>query len=641
MSLVAFSSKPEDDKQYKTFAAALAAAKESLELLSSSQMAVRLARENNPDSVAELQLQADQEKQTAERLVNKALDLSDSKTPTDDLNAARYYLCWLSWENGQYYDAAVLGDYLATRYPDGQFAASAARIALSAYQQLIRQSNSAKQPAGEKTTPSPFASDRLAALAELMASRWPDSPESASAVNVLVSDAIADGRIADAEALVARLPEASRTTAELSLGATQWEQYVKQTANSKTGPDAKAVTLRDKAGARLASGFAGLKKGGRPTTAATAAALYYSRFLLETGDVSKALAVLEDKKVGPLTLVTAGDEVASALPLVQETLKTALIANLLSSPPRRSEAAGLMDALEKSAATSPENDRTVTLAYVAVARQLQKQIATVATSDHADDVPKLLAALDDVLRRIAASPQADQWAIHVWLAAAQLDIGKAMPGREQSSHLKVARKAYEAAIAEAEQDPRKAPSADAELAVRLRLAETLAALKEYDAALKQYEKLLLAKPNSVELQKAAATALQAQGAAQRDPKPLELAIHGTLPQKDGKNLIWGWLQIAKIADVQVQRAKRATSDPNASILAERFRDLLFEARYNVSKARFDAAMLNEPPVRQKQLIVARQSILLLSGQHPDLGGQRWKEMFDKLLDQIKAEEEKQ
>ena len=61
--------------------------------------------------------------------LRQAVSLSDNKTPIDDLNSARWYLCYLLFDSGQYYDAAALGEFLARRYPDSLPARRAALIA--------------------------------------------------------------------------------------------------------------------------------------------------------------------------------------------------------------------------------------------------------------------------------------------------------------------------------------------------------------------------------------------------------------------------------------------------------------------------------------------------------------------------------
>ncbi|MEM9657076.1 MAG: hypothetical protein AAF961_01835, partial [Planctomycetota bacterium] len=136
VSLASFRQAPSSEDPPESFEEALAAGKTSLEVMNSAKLAMRLARENNPAAVEELEQQAAQGQREALRLLQTALRLADDESSTDDLNAVRYYLCWLYWEEGRLHDAAVLGRYLATRFPDSQYARGAAKVALAACEKL-------------------------------------------------------------------------------------------------------------------------------------------------------------------------------------------------------------------------------------------------------------------------------------------------------------------------------------------------------------------------------------------------------------------------------------------------------------------------------------------------------------------------
>ena len=70
----------------------------------------------------------------------------------DDLNTIRYCLAYLDWAAEDYYDAAVLGEFLARRYPDGPERQRGAEIALKAYARLCgelrRATIGSSRPAG-------------------------------------------------------------------------------------------------------------------------------------------------------------------------------------------------------------------------------------------------------------------------------------------------------------------------------------------------------------------------------------------------------------------------------------------------------------------------------------------------------------
>src|SRR5690606_29070202 len=142
----------------------------------------------------------------------------------------------------------------------------------------------------------------------------------------------------------------------------------------------------------------------------------------------------------------------------------------------------------------------------------------------------------------------------------------------------------------AEKDPQFAPNELAVLAVRMKLGETLQALGNYAGAVDQFTAILAEKPNMLEVQQTAAGALQAWGNAQKDPASLERAIRGTHPGDDGKNMVWGWLQPARVADYAKRTARTQTGAAQA---VDKYEDIYFGARLQAARARYSAAMLAE------------------------------------------------
>jgi tetratricopeptide (TPR) repeat protein len=614
--------------QAKTFDEAFAAAKSSLELWNSSNLAAKLARENNPEAEADLASEASGHRADALRMLELSLDLADAQTHLGQLNAARYYLSVLYWEDKRPHEAAVLSEFLAKRYPESEFAAGAAKVALAAYEQLAIEARSAS---GAKAGETSYEAGKLAELSELVAARWPESAEASSAVNVLIQTALRENRLSDAEALLERLPAGSRSSAELSLGAGLWMQYLRATAGQRDSASAAANSLRDKAGALLRQGFDGVRKTGNPSASAAVGALYLVQYLLAQGDATGALSVLEDAKAGPLTLVEAQDEAVARPEYVQETYKAALRAYLSAEPPQREKAEQMMAALEESvSAGNGDSGGQLTQIYLSFGVQLQRQLKELDAAGQQAKAAQLAAAFGDLLERVAERPDADSWRIRTWLAQTNLQIGQALAGNEAKAYARRAQDAYEAILAAAERDPKYAPDAAALLGVRMRLGECFAAAGGYDKAIEQYAAILRQRPAMLDLQQAAATALQEWGVAKKDPAPLERSIRGDVRQPDGKNLIWGWLRLAVMADA----AKRQTSDPER---IQRFEDLFFEARYNVAKSRYLAGTIASGAEKAKQLETARENIEQMQRLYPDLGGAKWKTAFDDLLQQINSE----
>ena len=628
----------------KTFADAYAAGKSALEVMSSSQLAIRLARDNNPEAIPELEEQVKQNKADSLELLEAALDRVDRETPVEELNEVRYFLCWLYLQDGRYDEAAVLGEFLATRYPENQNAASAAGFALAAIEQLPA-APAAEEGNGGGDGPAPsdptsFRSRKLAGLAELIATRWPKSAAAPVATSILINAALREDQLDQAEAMIARLPEDGRAAAQLSLGSGLWVRYVRLTAGANEPPSETALALRDKAGELLTGGFAGIKDAGEPNAGAATGALYLVQYLLARGDAAGALKVLEDDAVGPLVLVQSEAEAASRPEYVLETYKSALRTYLSVEPPKREEAGEMMTALEGFAAKQEAGGtaQQLTRIYLGLGLQLQRQVKELTVAGEDAKAKHVAAAFEDVLERVAARPDANDWAIRSWLAQTNLQIGEGLRGEEAKKYLERARKSYEAILAESAKNEKYAPDAAALLAARMRLGDCLLALGQYSKGVDQYAAILLEKPNVMPLQQAAAAALQQWGVSARDPKALDRAIRGDVKQKNGENLIWGWVKLAVKADMgKRQTAKAADADPAMRERMAQYDEIFYQARYNVAHARFLAAKMVAGDARRAQLEAAQKNIDSMRQLYPDLGGPNWKPKFEDLHKQIVAE----
>jgi hypothetical protein len=69
---------------------------------------------------------------------------------------------------------------------------------------------------------------------------------------------------------------------------------------------------------------------------------------------------------------------------------------------------------------------------------------------------------------------------------------------------------------------------------------------------------------------------------------------------------------------------------------EKYRDTFYEARLNIARCRYLAAMKSSGAARAENLSKARQSIQSLAQLSPDLGGETWRGQFQELLKQIQT-----
>ena len=615
----------------ETFGEAFNAGKSALEQMSFSQQAQLLAKENNPDSVESLGDQAKAYRASALQYFHQALQLAEEQTDPEQLVSTQYYLCWLYWETGKLEDAAVLGLFVARRYPESKFAPVAAKLALASYERLY---NSAKQ----SNQPADYEAQELADVAEMLVQRWPESPEAASGLNLLINIALRDDRLSDAEQLLQRLPPASRAGAELRLGGALWTRYLRATS-SQAEPDEQTLELKARSRQLLESGFDTLQSSGQASAAEMASVLYYAQLLLASGDAQQAIAALENDSVGPLNLVTKLSPAESQSTIVQETYKVALRAYLSVEPPQREKAQAMMAALESAVGQQDDAQQKLINVYVSLGLQLQQQISTLSAEGHADKARAVATAFEDLLNRVTQrAGAANDWKIQSWIAQTNLQLGQGLRGEDAARYFQQAADAYQALLAQAEADPDFAPSPIAVLATRKRLADCQLAQAEYAAAMQSYVTILREKPNMLELQQAAASALQQWGTEHEDSQKLDDAIRGSMPQANRKNLVWGWLRLAAIADQAKRRAERKADDDPAQVSrVKKYKDLFFEARYHAAEARFAAAMLADGAARKQQLDKARQGLESMKRLYPELGGPRWKAAYLKLLEQMEQE----
>jgi hypothetical protein len=136
-----------------------------------------------------------------------------------------------------------------------------------------------------------------------------------------------------------------------------------------------------------------------------------------------------------------------------------------------------------------------------------------------------------------------------------------------------------------------------------------------------FSSVLKERETSLAVQQAAAYTYQSRGQAEGS-EWFERAIHGGHKLRStGHKRIWGWLKISQVA----ARAARTN---------QKYRDTFFEARYNVSRCRYLAAMKSTGAVRQNGLAKAKQSIHSVLQLYPKMGGEHWRSEFDTLLKDI-------
>jgi tetratricopeptide (TPR) repeat protein len=610
------------DEHVRTFQEAYQLGKEAMASVSAAKIAIPSAKRNNPSAVAELHAQMEQGKDDARRYLRLATTLVDDQTDLAALNDVRYYLCWLYWENGDYYRAAVLGEFMAKRYSDHSAASAAAKIAMASYERLYNQSLTAG--AGQADTD--FEARHMAEMAELLTRRWPGTEDANAAFSVLASYAIRSGHIDEAQRMLDRVPADYRPRLELQLGNAMWGQYLELARRGGASPADEAARnkLRSDAVKYLDSGFRSVRSSGKVDETAAMSALCLVQSMLEDGRYDEAIRLLDDRQVGPLALVSQGHAAAARPAYAVEAYKAALRAYVSVTPPQVDRAIDTIDSLEKVAqAGGGQTADQLTQTYIGLSMVLKQQIGELKDAGRDADAARMSRAFAELLGRIDARQADGSAAQRLWLAQTYYNMGKELGGDDARPFFVKARDAFRQLAAQADADPDALPSGQSILAVKKQLGDCLRELGQYEEALDTFSDILKEKENHLAVQVAAAQTYEARGETE-DPRWFEQAIYGGYKLRStGKNRIWGWLKIALVAE----RASQANPQ---------YRDTFFEARLSAARCRYLAGVRRTGPARTQDLAKAKQSILSVLRLYPDLGGPAWRDRFDQLLKQIQS-----
>jgi len=628
----------------RTFVDAKNAAREEIDAMQTAQLLTRtlpgkIAAAKAPEK-AELQKQLDKARDEAAkaqaealRFCRLALKLADNDSEITDVNLVRYLLCYLLYSEGNYYDAIVAGEFLARHYPESQGARPCAKIALASYLKLY-----ADNLAEDKE----FESEQIVSIAGHIVKNWADQPEGAEALNTLIPFMIRAKKLDQAQEYLARIPADSpqRGMAELKTGQALWASYLensKLVRDWETGaapqPDDVDLPARKKELASLQSnakqilvdGVARMQAGGEVSVVLITASLSLAQIYVDTNEAAKAVALLEDPKIGALTLVKSDDPATQAEGIPAEIYKTALRSYISSLAGGKNaeatieKARGVMDSLKAHLGQTPEGQQNLVAIYVSLARDLQRQMELAEPA-----VKKPLGiGFENFLSQVAA--EATELNVLNWVAETYRGMGESY-GTSLQSLTPEAKGYFEKAAAtlqkilERGKAERGFLSAGMETQVRMQLAQTKKGMGDYIAAREIYVTILKASPMLLPVQMEAAKLYQDWGGAGKNQHENYLrAIVGAQPDpKSKKNVIWGWGEIARMA----------ASDT-------KYREQFHEARYNLALCRYNYALSKEDPAQKKeQLVRAKSDISLTAGLYPDMGGESWKTQYDNLLKNV-------
>jgi hypothetical protein len=630
----------------KTFMEARTAGKESIEAMQTAGQILkllppRIAQTKDPaekaamvKQVEEAKVKSVEAKEDAVRYLRLALQFADQETDVNDVNLVRYLLCYLNYVNENYYDAAVIGAFIAERYPDSQGARQCAKIAMAAYLKLYSE---------EKSDDKEYESKKIINICDYIVKKWPEQPEAAEALNTLIPFMIREKRLADAQNYLDKIPADSphRGTAELKTGQALWGAYLdgsRELREWETKPEtqpegsdlakkkAELKTLKDKAKSTLIAGVERMKAGTEISPTVATAVLSLVQIYVDTDEAVKAVELMEDPKIGALTLVEKKDPSVEREGFSDETYKTALRAYISSlagstdSTATVAKAKKIMEALKAHIGSTPEGQQKLVAIYVSLARDLKAQM------DLADDSvkPRLGAGFEAFLKQVAK--ESSELNVLNWVAETYLGMGESFDSTKGSIAAEAKRYYGEAAstykkILEMGKADKGFLSEGMVVQLNLQLAKTMRALGDYVGAMNTFEAVLKVNGMMLPVQIEAARTYQ-DWAALGKPDLYMNAIVGARPDKTttdkaklNRNVIWGWGEIARLT----------AGNP-------KFNDQFHEARYNLALCRYNMALAQKTASKKSELLkMAKKDISITVSFYPDLGGPVWEKQYDTLL----------
>ncbi len=558
-------------------------------------------------------------------LYRQAIRLAPRTLEVTELNQLRLYSAYLAFRLEDYYQSATVGEFLARKYPEFPSATAAANIALASYLRLYGDGSQASQAA--------FASAATVRVADYLAATWPTKKEAQNALVTLVSFMVQRGDVERARAYLDRIPADSprRGEAELKTGQALWLSYRKTVGQNQSSDRAEAATLLEAAQGLLQAGIERLRDIG-PTSLSVQAALSLAQTHVEIGQPTDALAWLNDTTCGPLTLLERNDPLLPTLPgFAAATYRTALRAQLTqmadpaAAPAAMTAVRQTMTSMSAAMGNSAEGRGRLVATYVTLANEMKEQMERVPPTAK----PAVAEGFAIFLEEVAAA--SSQFEVLNWVAEAFFELGDSLPTPDGQSSPE-ARQYFAKASATYQRILDRGQQGELQIEpkyqtqIRMRIASTMSRLGAYGKAINEFEQVLRKRGNLLNVQVEAAQALQAGGSA-GNPELLSQAINGCRRNENtGQNTIWGWAQIARVAQAQMRRSDEARGS---------FAPIFFTAQYGVAECRYLQALQSEDR-KQKYLESAKRVIGFLRGSYPEMGGDEQFKKFDALYREIQT-----
>ena len=543
-----------------------------------------------------------------------AMQLANRNTPPSELNLVRYFVCYLYYLQKDYYKAALVGDFVAKRFPQSAGAKQCAKISLACYLQLLETASPAA---------SEFEVNRVSAATQLISDSWPNTPEAVESISTVIPVMVNAGELAVARELTLKLPEDSpqRGIADFVTGQALWGTFLRrqQTVEQDAPQEESDPELLSKQALELLSdGYQRLAKNPSVDVSTATAMLSLAQALLAEGSAAEALEVLEHEKAGPLVLVDLDHEAVSNPIFLQETLRTALqayVGSMGSDPENKMQKAKeVMNALRDAVGSDSIGKQRMLAIYVNLAKNVEMQMTSAAPQTK-QEMSKVFESFLDKLSSGSSDVGVLNWVAETFASlGAGFDTDPTMLNDHARGYYQRSIDAFGNLLSGSDLQTAVATQ------IKARMADVKAQMRDYEGALSDFQDLLAQSPNAVNLQVETARLLQRWGSV--NPSRYSDAITGIRSREKGG--VWGWGKIA-----------------NATMPHQQFRETFFEARYQLAACQVGIAESKQGSEKGVQLAAAERTLATTMKLYPNLGGARWKEKYDAMLKQIQSASAKQ
>ncbi len=292
---------------------------------------------------------------------SQALRLAKDNLDAEQLAFIRYKLSFAHFQTKRYFEAAVLGEYVARHQPESIYAAPAAHVALEAFARAFNDAIKLEQPAD-------FEESRIIRLVEYATQAWPKAPEANAARLLLAELHLHHGRFAAAgeafESVTPNSPDYARSLGRS--GDAFWQVYVEGASLTPEArqPEKMVESLR-RARENLAKSVNEQRKiqkaNSPPSVELAEAEINLADVSIESGQAANAVKLMQElvPKLG-------------AWPELKSLELRALLA-LLRSAITAKELRAAEDAMKAIEATGKDLAQ-ITRVYLDLGRQLQAEM---------------------------------------------------------------------------------------------------------------------------------------------------------------------------------------------------------------------------------------------------------------------------